>query len=429
MLLNDIGKSPDKIFKSVNKHLTTNYGISISESTSVKEIGRIIESIEDEIAALKLRGNNSMKSPEISKRLLILEGLKSLKENVIFQSSELEPLITGMVELIVDHFNKCGMHEDDFNDAINHAMVEYRKSVYDFPNDYIESRIRDGAMGILATPGMSSSNSCSSCGEMHGDDAICYGYPIESGNKNITKDTNVVFGESDDEGDGDNLESQTSDNENKAPLVRNKNGKMVVDPFAAQAAARQQGLVMKEQLNLVRNLRMLLETEVSQAEVMRASKGFAQELQEMVEKVGRLQNEDLPPVVDQMRETYGVDSAGAFQTKIYGAFQGVMDALYTAKAQVDSAVSNMAERGAVDADTDMDVPVPDLGIDGSEHDDHELELDNIGDYEEDNFGAEEPLGRHMKSESLKLKQQVLEKQKNDIQELIEKARRIKQASK
>ena len=126
------------------------------------------------------------------------------------------------------------------------------------------------------------------------------------------------------------------------PMVRDKSGRMVPDPFAAQKAARAKGIVgetMKE--NLVKNLRRLLETEVSQAEVMMAAKGFAQELQEMIEKIGRLQNEDLPPVTDQMRETYGNDSSSAFQTQIYGALQGVMDSLYTAKGQVDDAVGNI----------------------------------------------------------------------------------------
>src|ERR1700679_2420399 len=111
---------------------------------------------------------------------------------------------------------------------------------------------------------------------------------------------------------------------------------------------------MKEHANLVKNLRRLLETEVSQAEVMMAAKEFSLELQEMVEKIGRLQNEDLPPVTDQMRETYGTESSSAFQTQIYGALQGVMDSLYTAKNQVDDAVSNLATTGQIGASIDMD---------------------------------------------------------------------------
>jgi uncharacterized protein (UPF0335 family) len=193
----------------------------------------------------------------------------------------------------------------------------------------------------------------------------------------------------------------------------------------AKKRVREQGTAMNEKDNLVKNLRRLLETEVSQAEVMMAAKGFAQELQEMIEKIGRLQNEDLPPVTDQMRETYGMESSSAFQTQIYGALQGVMDALYTAKGQVDDAVSNMASTGQVDAQTDMDLPVD--GMDDTDVDaGMDADLDNLaGDLDaEDEFGAEdgeEPLGRAMKTESLQRK--VLEMQK-----LVEKARKLREAT-
>ena len=179
-------------------------------------------------------------------------------------------------------------------------------------------------------------------------------------------------------------------------------------------------------INLVKQLRTLLETEVSQAEVMMAAKGFAEELQEMVEKVGRLQNEDLPPVTDQMRETYGMESASSFQTQIYSAFQGVMDSLYTAKDKVDAAVSNMAATGQVSAQTDMDA---DFDMDGRIPSDTvapDQDLDNIGDEPQgQEMGGEvpeEPLGRAMKTESLKRK--VAE-----MQRIITKARKLKEAAK
>jgi hypothetical protein len=184
---------------------------------------------------------------------------------------------------------------------------------------------------------------------------------------------------------------------------------------------------MNEHANLVKNLRRLLETEVSQAEVMMAAKGFSQELQEMVEKIGRLQNEDLPPVTDQMRETYGMESSSTFQTQIYGALQGVMDSLYTAKGQVDDAVSNMASTGQVSAETDMDVPMD--GMDDTAGLD--ADLDNIaaddmaGDaMGGDEFGAadgEDPLGRSKKMES------VLQRKVMEMKKLVEKAKKLKEA--
>jgi hypothetical protein len=226
--------------------------------------------------------------------------------------------------------------------------------------------------------------------------------------------------------DNPSLSLKPEQDNDQVPMIRDKNGRMVPDPFKADAAARRKGIVMKEQANLVKNLRHLLETEVSQAEVMMAAKGFAQELQEMVEKIGRLQNEDLPPVTDQMRETYGMESASAFQTQIYGALQGVMDSLYTAKGQVDDAVANMATTGQVTAQVDMDKNI-NVNVDGMDGMDTDTDLDNL-DSElaaDDEFGGaeeEDPLGRGMKAESVVLQRKVLEMKK-----LVDKARKLREA--
>jgi hypothetical protein len=222
-------------------------------------------------------------------------------------------------------------------------------------------------------------------------------------------------------------------------MVRNPHtGEMQADPFAAKAASMKKESSMREHTNLVKNLRRLLETEVSQAEVMMAAKKFSEELQEMVEKIGRLQNEDLPPVTGQMRETYGMESASAFQTQIYGSFQGVMDSLYTAKSQVDDAVANLATTGQIGAAVDMDKDMgmasdmgmddADMGMDDADMGDADLDLDNIGDElgADDEFGGaegEEPLGRAMKTEAA-LQRKVLEMQK-----LVTKARKLKEARK
>lgn len=187
---------------------------------------------------------------------------------------------------------------------------------------------------------------------------------------------------------------------------------------------------MDKKQNLVKNLRRLLETEVSQAEVMMDAKGFAKELQEMIEKIGRLQNEDLPPVTDRMRETYGTQSASDFQTVIYGALQSVMDSLYTAKGQVDDSVTRMAETGQFSSGIDMERPVDAGGA---------MDLDNIGpdqgdemsalpppegeEDEELDIGIEEPVGREKKKESIeRLEQRVLEMRK-----MVNRARKLKEA--
>ena len=452
MLLNDIGKSPDATFRKINQHLETNYGFKIAEDVSDKDLVAIMEQIEEEITDLKVKGDDARGSSEISKRLLVLEGIKSLRENAMimqFQSPKLDSVVCNLVDYVVDTFEITGMQHGDFERAVARAMDEYRSSRYRFPDDIIEQRVRQDAMTrIQADASLSNAGQSQAISppqaipqEIPGmgegivlsepdldDDEVAEGAWGSVGSR-----ASATGGHAADAPDTQQARyaakvldnpSLSLDDEKPVPMIRNpKTGQMQPDPFAAHAAARKKGIVMKEHANLVKNLRRLLETEVSQAEVMMAAKGFAQELQEMVEKIGRLQNEDLPPVTDQMRETYGMESASAFQTQIYGALQSVMDSLYTAKGQVDDAVANMATTGQVSAETDMDIPVDGMDTDSA----MDADLDNIAaDLDaEDEFGGaaeEEPLGRAMKTESLQRK--VME-----MKRLVEKARKLKEAKK
>ncbi len=447
MLLNDIGKSPTSTFRRINQHLETNYGFKISEDTNDKDLVAIMEQIEEEIVDLKIKGDDAKGSPEISKRLLVLEGIKNLREFAItqFQSPDLDHVVNGLADFVHDSFRLGGTTHEDFDECVRDGMKHYRSSKYRFPDHVIEQRVRDAAMSRIHSPAVDTSGQHSPIDPVMAEEPILGEAEAPFGFERRSSALGGHAGDPDtpsakrvlqkfDNSDLSMVEPDAGPNE-MVPMVRNSaTGKMQADPWAQQQAARRKGIAMKE--NLVKNLRRLLETEVSQAEVMMDAKGFSRELQEMIEKIGRLQNEDLPPVTDQMRETYGTESASAFQTQIYGAFQSVMDSLYSAKSQVDDAVSNMASTGQVGIDTDMDLD-PGMddgmgGIDGMDDmgamdadADADADLDNIaGDLDaEDEFGAEEPLGRSMKAESVNnLQRKVME-----MKRLVEKARRIKEA--
>jgi len=466
MLLNDIGKSPDTTFRKINQHLETNYGFKIAEDTSDRDLVAIMEQIEGEITDLKIKGDDAKASPEISKRLLVLEGIKTLREFAIlqFQSPDLENVVGGMCNFVCDHFRLGGMHHADFEESVKDAMKHYRSSKYRFPDDVIEQRVRQGAMSKIQALSNSTSTAADGVsidmesmfegdGDNNGiEDAQMKGIDIEEEDKYVNtprgerQRTSSAAASVPDTAQARHAMRVLDDPKlslEPQPMSRDASGRMVPsaggggggnsDPmnkvgsnFAKPVPRRvREGTKMKEHENLVKNLRRLLETEVSQAEVMMAAKGFAQELQEMIEKIGRLQNEDLPPVTDQMRETYGTDSSSAFQTQIYGALQGVMDALYTAKTQVDDAVSNMASTGQFNAQTDMDVPVDgmDDGMDDTAGMD--ADLDNLaGDMDAgDEFGGaeeDEPLGRAMK-------ESVLQRKVVEMRRLVAKARLLKES--
>lgn len=152
---------------------------------------------------------------------------------------------------------------------------------------------------------------------------------------------------------------------------------------------------------------MLLETNIEEAEIMIATKGFAGDLQEMIEKLGRMTNEDLPPVTDHIRVVYGLDAATNFQESTHEVLQAVLDTLYTAKFFIDEAVIRMSENKIPGAVSDMDAAVKKndfSDLDEIGFDDKGTEVDNIdsdetiGDIidDEDLADIEEPLGRVQK---------------------------------
>lgn len=426
MFLNDIGKSPNTVFKKINKYLEKNYGFKITESVSQSELESISDRIEEEIVELKFQGDDAKNSPEISKRLLILEGIRALSENIIMQSPDLDHVVSNMADYIFQSFCLSGTCEDDFNKCVGNAMDAYRGSPYTFPDTMIEEKAKQRAMEKLYNMYNPGENAVLPVVDENNkeryDDlelAPMAGKPTFD---QILAARNKARRE---RGLGPHGEPLPTDDKKTIPPD------IKVPDWKLEPKKESQGVRMNEEQNLIKNLRMLLETEISQAEIMMDAKSFAQELQEMIEKIGRLQNEDLPPVTDHMRETYGAQSASAFQMKIYGALQNVMDSLYTAKTQVDDTVSNMAATGNVDAQVDMEVdPGMDQGEEMAEPEDVDVDVEaGVGEEEPGEEPAEEPveepLGRAKKMESV----QELRKKVIEMQKLINKAKKLKEMKK
>lgn len=190
--------------------------------------------------------------------------------------------------------------------------------------------------------------------------------------------------------------------------------------------------------NYIKRLRMLLETDVDEAEAIVAAKGFSGQLQQMLEKVGRLQNEDLPPASDKMRDTYGIPPAQEFQTTTYASLQAIIDAIYAAKDTLDQNVVKMSQGnfmndmdqmgGEMDASIDVDPLAGEMdaelevdpGLDPEMGDelagDPELDAELAG--IEDEFGGDEsmagpedePLGRAKKESVQSIGRKIQEMQ-------------------
>lgn len=83
------------------------------------------------------------------------------------------------------------------------------------------------------------------------------------------------------------------------------------------------------------------EVDVEQAEVVMAIRALADDIQDQVERLGRMMNEDLPAIADQMRAEMGASQAQGFVDSVTGVLQGHLDATKQVKSGLDQQVAGL----------------------------------------------------------------------------------------
>jgi uncharacterized protein YicC (UPF0701 family) len=141
-------------------------------------------------------------------------------------------------------------------------------------------------------------------------------------------------------------------------------------------------LTVKESLSawLEEQRTQLNEGEVGNAEVLLAAKNMVDSIQDAIEKVGKMQNEQLPELLDSIRDQVGTEQAEGFKNAVGSTLDTLMQNLQTAREGVDGGVRILTGE---QVDNPMSLPGDDLS--GGE-----LDLPPVSDLdsdETDGFGA------------------------------------------
>ena len=99
-------------------------------------------------------------------------------------------------------------------------------------------------------------------------------------------------------------------------------------------------LTVQEGLNtwLEQHRQTLVEGEVGNAEVLLAAKNMVDSIQDAIEKVGKMQNEQLPELLDSIRDQVGSEQAEGFKNAVGTTLDTLMQNLQTAREGVDGGV-------------------------------------------------------------------------------------------
>jgi hypothetical protein len=413
MNLSQLDRDLSRRLNKVNSMLKNQFGFTVSgKGQSLPELGKLRESIAIELSDLR-RGVKTPDQHILSKKIMIKEALDIIINRRVSKNRLVEgvnsPQYVHIVDSLANVIARCVMLGDPIDEACSTAMKEYRSSKWRYPDDQIEFDSRNAALLLINDPEFAIeleeeplslipkevnaekplNRSKDAYGEYSGDDRRGASARL---NPKQAKMADRILGK--------NSKLSLEPKDGSPETTRGKKAQFKIDdPFKESVNNLDDKGISEMKNTYVKTLRALLETEVNEAEVMIAAKGFSNDLQEMIEKIGRLQNESLPPLIDQMTDTFGIDAAQSFQQETKTSLDGVMGSLSAAREQLNMSVQAMAkdQLGGIDMDDDfsMDGEMDaDLGIDTEMDVDAEVdgELDGL----EDEFGGaetEEPLGR------------------------------------
>ena len=128
--------------------------------------------------------------------------------------------------------------------------------------------------------------------------------------------------------------------------------------------------MVREALNrwMVQNQQQLIvESEMAKAEATLAAKDMVDSIQDMLEKIGKMQNEQLPALLDTIRDQIGEQQAEAFKGTVTPLLQQLWQQLSDGRGQADNAARALTGEAAPDMNMgmggDMGAPAPAPGAD------------------------------------------------------------------
>jgi len=133
---------------------------------------------------------------------------------------------------------------------------------------------------------------------------------------------------------------------------------------------------------------MLREGEIENAEAALAAKDQVDRLQDMVEELSKMNNEELPKLVDKIRGSIGGEQASAYQQAASGVFSELLSAASEKKTALEQAVLVLTGDAQAEQGPKTELGLPDEGED--------VLGDEATDFEPESEGDEpvpSPLGR------------------------------------
>jgi hypothetical protein len=409
MFLQEFTTSTNKKIDSLNKLLSEQYSISVGVVTK-KQLEKLRETANN--ALVQLRGSNKkfQLNPDYAKFLGIRDITETmLNEGVYAESPAYDSMCNEIAERVRHYMDEgCSMDE-----ACGMCMRDCRKDTrFNWPDtvllplvtkaaeSYMEA-CSEGVVGTLAGGSVGSALGGKAGAALGGS----LGGPVGAAVGGVAGSAlgAVAGGTVGDKLTGESVEEQIQsaldegDVEGARTLMAQLKEKKAKPDYididgdgdkeesmkkAAKDKAKKNESMFDDLIADILNE----EVDVEQAEVVMAVRALADDIQDHVERIGRMMNEDVPAIADQMRSEMGAAQAQQWTESTNSALNSYLESAKSTKASMDSGVGSLTG----EAPAELGGEVPDAGLGGEIPAEPDLGITDLDQAEPD---LEEPLGR------------------------------------
>jgi hypothetical protein len=366
MFLKEFNLKPQTRINKLNKLLSEQYGLNVSVLPKAK-LQKLNEASEQ--ALLQIRGSNKkfQLDPDYAKYL----GLRDLTdvmldEGVYADSPAYESMCNEIKERVKTLMDSGCTNEE----AASQCMNEYRKDGrYAYEDAVIMPMVEMACEDYMRSCAEDKMDLNAVVDEIALEDQMQVA--LESGDTDGARSIMAQLREKkakpdflDVDGDGDKAEPMK-----KAVKDKEKKNESMFDDLISD--------ILNE------------EVDVEQAEVVMAVRALADDIQGHVERIGRMMNEDVPAIADQMRAEMGASAAQQWADSTNSTLTAYMESAKGTKASMDQQVAGLTGEEQVGGlgDTGMEepgLPTDDMGMEP------ELPVDDVPAAA---GPTDEPLGR------------------------------------
>jgi hypothetical protein len=382
-------KGASKIAK-VNKMLKEEFGVSLKTTGFPKKakLDSLLESAGKSINLIKSTNTKFQQEPEYAKFL----GIKDVVETMINEGMYADsPAHSEMKEMI--NASVCNLMDSGYtmDEACGECMNQYRMdSRFAYDDEHVMPIILSAAKDYMESCGMKHESIeeegeyipetdlndsllrelAKECGvELSGTESLeAIEEKLESFAKVTEKSRDAVVGflnglEEDAVGNGIKMFGAKVAEQNKFTGARKDaiakgEKKFTVDGEEYDVTGdtkdekKNEGTMFDSLVDDMIN-EELEGTSVEEAEVVMAVRALADDIQDHVEEIGRMANESIPAIADQMRGEMGAQAAATFADSVNGLLATYIEASKSAKAGIDNAIGGLIGAGTVVNSDDM----------------------------------------------------------------------------